>query len=132
MLISDWSSDVCSSDLPCRPPPHRPMPVTRQPRRTDWTDMAGIGVRHVNRKVSYDLAVIGAGSAGFSTAIIAAEHGAKVVLVRHGTIGGTCVHVVLVPSKTLTLSAEPLPQPLAAGSFSSLSCHSLVTTLTPL
>src|SRR3546814_1889455 len=75
-----------------RSPPHRPMPVTRQPRRTDWTDMAGIGVRHVNRKGSYDLAVIGAGSAGFSTAITAAEQGAKVVLVGHGTIGGSEEH----------------------------------------
>jgi mercuric reductase len=38
----------------------------------------------------YDLAVIGAGSAGFSAAITAAEQGASVALIGHGTIGGTC------------------------------------------
>ena len=35
----------------------------------------------------YDLAVIGAGSAGFSAAITAAELGARVALIGHGTIG---------------------------------------------
>src|SRR3546814_16078076 len=38
----------------------------------------------------YDLAVIGAGSAGFSAAIPAAEAGAQVALIGHGFIGGPC------------------------------------------
>jgi mercuric reductase len=46
---------------------------------------------------SYDLAVIGAGSAGFSAAIAAAEQGARVALIGHGTIGGTCVNTGCVP-----------------------------------
>ncbi|MEE9267602.1 MAG: FAD-dependent oxidoreductase, partial [Gammaproteobacteria bacterium] len=54
----------------------------------------------------YDLAVIGAGSAGFSAAITAAEAGAQVALIGHGTIGGTCVNVGCVPSKTLIRAAE--------------------------
>ena len=58
----------------------------------------------------YDLAVIGAGSAGFSAAIAAAEEGAKVALIGHGTIGGTCVNVGCVPSKTLIRAVEPLHQ----------------------
>jgi len=41
----------------------------------------------------YDLAVIGAGSAGFSAAITAADQGAHVALIGHGTIGGTCVNI---------------------------------------
>src|ERR671911_15978 len=49
----------------------------------------------------FDLAVIGAGSAGFSAAITAAEQGARVALIGQGTIGGTCVNVGCVPSKTL-------------------------------
>ncbi len=49
----------------------------------------------------FDLVVIGAGSAGFSAAITSAELGARVALVGHGTIGGTCVNVGCVPSKTL-------------------------------
>lgn len=50
---------------------------------------------------AYDLAVIGAGSAGFSAAITAANLGARVALIGHGTIGGTCVNVGCDPSKTL-------------------------------
>ena len=60
------------------------------------------------KKNQYDLAVIGAGSAGFSAAITAAEHGANVALIGHGTIGGTCVNVGCVPSKTMIRAAEAL------------------------
>lgn len=54
----------------------------------------------------YDLVVIGAGSAGFSAAITAAEQGAQVALVGHGTIGGTCVNIGCVPSKALIRATE--------------------------
>lgn len=56
----------------------------------------------------YDLAVIGAGSAGFSAAIRGAELGARVLLVGHGTIGGTCVNIGCVPSKTLIRATEAI------------------------
>jgi mercuric reductase len=59
-----------------------------------------------SRKGCYDLAVIGAGSAGFSAAITAAGEGAKVALIGHGMIGGTCVNVGCVPSKTMIRAAE--------------------------
>lgn len=49
----------------------------------------------------YDLMVIGGGSAGFAAAIKAAELGANVAMVERGPIGGTCVNVGCVPSKTL-------------------------------
>ena len=55
---------------------------------------------------SYDLAVLGGGSAGFAAAIRAVEKGARVVMVNDGTIGGTCVNVGCVPSKTLIRAAE--------------------------
>ena len=48
---------------------------------------------------NYELIVIGAGSAGFSAAITAAEQGARVALIGHGTIGGTCVNVGCIPKK---------------------------------
>lgn len=57
---------------------------------------------------AYDLAVIGAGSAGFSAAITAADQGARVALIGHGTIGGTCVNIGCVPSKTLIRAMESL------------------------
>jgi mercuric reductase len=69
----------------------------------------------------YDLAVIGAGSAGFSAAITAAEQGARVALIGHGTIGGTCVNVGCVPSKTMIRAAEALHGAGAVRRFPGLS-----------
>jgi pyruvate/2-oxoglutarate dehydrogenase complex dihydrolipoamide dehydrogenase (E3) component len=59
------------------------------------------------------LAIIGAGSAGFSAAVTAAGQGARVAL-GGGTIGGPCVNVGCVPSKTLIRAAETLHQARAA------------------
>ena len=64
-----------------------------------------------------DLLVVGAGSAGFAAAIRAAELGASVTLVGHGTIGGTCVNVGCVPSKALIRAAEALHTTRAATRF---------------
>ena len=73
------------------------------------------------RNGRYDLAVIGAGSAGFSAAITAAEQGANVALIGHGTIGGTCVNVGCVPSKTMIRAAEALHGARAAHRFPGLA-----------
>lgn len=54
----------------------------------------------------YDLVVIGGGSAGFAAAIKGAEWGYKVALVEASTIGGTCVNIGCVPSKTMIRSME--------------------------
>lgn len=65
-----------------------------------------------NRKVAqaggdeFDLMIIGGGSAAFAAAIKASDLGAKVAIVEKGTIGGTCVNVGCVPSKTLIRAAE--------------------------
>jgi len=72
-------------------------------------------------EASFDLAVVGAGSAGFSTAIKASELGAKVVMIGHGTIGGTCVNVGCVPSKTLIRAAETLHQGREASRFDGIA-----------
>lgn len=69
----------------------------------------------------YDLAVIGAGSAGFAAAIAAADKGASVALIGHGTIGGTCVNIGCVPSKTLIRAAEALHGVSAMSRFAGLS-----------
>jgi mercuric reductase len=68
----------------------------------------------------YDLAVIGAGSAGFSAAITAAELGANVALIGYGAIGGTCVNVGCVPSKTMIRATETLHQAEAASRFAGI------------
>jgi mercuric reductase len=53
-----------------------------------------------------DLLVIGGGSAGFAAAIRGAELGARVALVSGGVLGGTCVNVGCIPSKTLIRAGE--------------------------
>lgn len=65
----------------------------------------------------YDLIVIGAGSAGFSASITAAEAGRRVALIGHGTIGGTCVNVGCVPSKTMIRAGEAIHAAGAASRF---------------
>ena len=74
-----------------------------------------------NTNGRYDLAVIGAGSAGFSAAITAAEEGANVALIGHGTIGGTCVNIGCVPSKTLIRAVEGLHHAHAASRFAGIA-----------
>lgn len=75
----------------------------------------------------YDLAVIGGGSAGFSAAITAAKDGARVALIGHGTIGGTCVNVGCVPSKTLIRAAEAVHAGQWAGRFPGIAGSASVT-----
>ncbi len=69
----------------------------------------------------FDLAVIGAGSAGFSASITAAEAGKRVALIGHGLIGGTCVNVGCVPSKTMIRAAEAIYGAGAAKRFPGVS-----------
>lgn len=59
-----------------------------------------------SKKHDYDLLVIGAGSAGFAAAIRGAELGYRVGLVGDGALGGTCVNIGCLPSKTLIRAAE--------------------------
>lgn len=78
-------------------------------------------------KSAYDLAVIGAGSAGFSAAITAADAGARVALIGEGTIGGTCVNVGCVPSKALIRAVESLHHARAADRFDGIEASARVT-----
>ena len=69
----------------------------------------------------FDLAVIGAGSAEFSAAITAAEAGKRVVLIGHGLIGGTCVNIGCVLSKTMIRAAKAIHGAKVARQFPGLS-----------
>jgi len=55
--------------------------------------------------MEFDVAVIGAGSAGPKAARTAAKMGAKVVLFEEALIGGECLYTGCVPSKALIHSA---------------------------
>ncbi len=52
------------------------------------------------------IAVIGSGGAAMAAALKAIEQGARVTLIEHGTIGGTCVNIGCVPSKIMIRAAH--------------------------
>jgi pyruvate/2-oxoglutarate dehydrogenase complex dihydrolipoamide dehydrogenase (E3) component len=54
----------------------------------------------------YNIVVIGAGTAGLITAVIAASVGAKVALIERHLMGGDCLNVGCVPSKGLIRAAN--------------------------
>ncbi|MGB9888622.1 MAG: FAD-dependent oxidoreductase, partial [Anaerolineae bacterium] len=53
-----------------------------------------------------DLLIIGSGAAAFAAGIRAAELGYSALMVERRTLGGTCVNVGCIPSKTLLRAAE--------------------------
>jgi mercuric reductase len=55
---------------------------------------------------STELVVIGSGGGAFAGAIRARDLGRRVLMVEHGTTGGTCVNVGCIPSKTLLVRSE--------------------------
>jgi len=76
-----------------------------------------------NANNAYDLIVIGAGSGGFSAAITAADTGARVAIIGAGTIGGTCVNVGCVPSKTMIRAADVMHASHAADRFNGINAR---------
>jgi mercuric reductase len=51
------------------------------------------------------IVIIGSGGAAMAAALKSVEQDAQVVLIEHGTIGGTCVNVGCVPSKIMIRAA---------------------------
>jgi mercuric reductase len=74
--------------------------------RRSEADKVALPASYVRRDHQFDLMVIGGGSAGFAAAIKGAELGYRIALVEAGTIGGTCVNVGCIPSKTLIRAVE--------------------------
>jgi pyruvate/2-oxoglutarate dehydrogenase complex dihydrolipoamide dehydrogenase (E3) component len=64
------------------------------------------GWRNPQPAVRYSLAVVGAGTAGLVAAHAAAALGAKVTLIERDLLGGDCLNVGCVPSKTLIRTAH--------------------------
>ena len=54
----------------------------------------------------YNIVVIGAGTAGLVTAVIAAGMGAKVALIEKHLMGGDCLNIGCVPSKGIIRAAR--------------------------
>ena len=66
---------------------------------------------------SYNLVVIGAGTAGLVTAAGAAGLGAKVALIERHLMGGDCLNVGCVPSKGLIRASRAAHEVRTAGEF---------------
>jgi dihydrolipoamide dehydrogenase len=71
----------------------------------------------MSEKKIFDVAVIGAGPGGYVAAIRAAQLGKSVALIEKGYLGGTCLNVGCIPSKTLLSSAGVLHQVKRAAEF---------------
>lgn len=78
------------------------------------SDRAAVGVTAVAERpdgfagdqAEYDLAIIGSGGAAMAAAIAAMGRNARVVMIERGVVGGTCVNIGCIPSKTLLRGSE--------------------------
>jgi pyruvate/2-oxoglutarate dehydrogenase complex dihydrolipoamide dehydrogenase (E3) component len=68
-------------------------------------------------KYEYDALVIGGGAAGLTTAGIAANFGAKTMMIEKYRLGGDCTWTGCVPSKTLLKAASVVHQTEQAGKY---------------
>lgn len=64
-----------------------------------------------------DVAILGAGSAGYATALRAAQLGLRVALVDSAQVGGTCLHRGCIPTKAWLHAAEVRRTVRTAGAF---------------
>jgi len=65
----------------------------------------------------FDVAVVGAGAAGLSTAYVAAQLGLRTALIERGRMGGECLNIGCVPSKALLAAAHTAHAVRRAGRY---------------
>lgn len=66
---------------------------------------------------TYDIAVIGGGPGGYVAALRASQLGAKVCLIEAQELGGTCLNVGCIPTKTLYKAARLLKEIKGGGAY---------------
>ncbi len=64
-----------------------------------------------------DLLIIGGGPGGYVAAIYAAQNGRKVTLIEKNRLGGTCLNVGCIPTKSFVKSSEVYEEALRANEF---------------
>lgn len=65
----------------------------------------------------FDVAILGAGSAGYACALRAAQLGLTVALVDEGPVGGTCLHRGCIPTKSWLQAAKARQAVISAPAF---------------
>jgi probable pyridine nucleotide-disulfide oxidoreductase len=60
----------------------------------------------VSIEEAFDDIILGGGKGGKSLAVALAQAGHKVALIERGQIGGTCINVACIPTKTMVASAK--------------------------
>ena len=75
------------------------------------------------KSVNCEIAILGGGPGGYVAAIYAAKRGKRVVLIEMKALGGTCLNVGCIPTKSLVKSSEVLYEALHAEQFGILIDH---------
>ncbi len=70
---------------------------------------------------TFDLVVMGGGTAGYTAAIRAVQLGLSAVIIEQDRIGGVCLHHGCIPTKALLESAEALHQARTSETFGIIS-----------
>ncbi len=72
----------------------------------------------MSENLKFDVAVLGGGPGGYTAAFRAADLGKNVVLIeKEERIGGVCLNIGCIPSKTLLHAAEIIEEAAEAGSY---------------
>ena len=103
----DWRGGTASAVGPLDPGALKRRLSGTQYRVAEIRQAAGKPGRNgAGTAYDYDLVVIGSGGGAFAGAIRARDLGRRVLMVEHGTTGGTCVNVGCIPSKALLVRSE--------------------------
>lgn len=70
---------------------------------------------------TYDLVILGGGTAGYAAALRGATLGMSVALIERDKVGGTCLHRGCIPTKALLHAAEVAETAKSAGDFGILA-----------
>ncbi|MDP3070447.1 MAG: mercury(II) reductase [Opitutaceae bacterium] len=88
---------------------------------TDQTSPASVTEARATQTADKHLLIVGGGGAAFSAALKASGLGARATIINDGLpMGGTCVNVGCVPSKTLLRAAEALNRVQSPGRFAGI------------
>ncbi len=102
-------------------PPNSPQ---NSPQENKKTFQYTFGLAQPKKEeISCDIAILGGGPGGYVAAIRGAQLGATVVLIEKEKIGGTCLNVGCIPTKTYVKSAHLMDEICHSKEFGILTTH---------